>query len=49
MQTAEEARSDRGNRPIVISGNSFTVREEADIDRVSSALLEKIELAERRG
>lgn len=49
VQTAEEARSDRGNRPIVISGNSFTVREEADIDRVASALLEKIELAERRG
>lgn len=49
VQTAERARSDRGNRPIVISGNSFTVREEADIDRVASALLEKIELAERRG
>ena len=49
VQTAEAARSDRGNRPIVISGNSFTVREEADIDRVASALLEKIELAERRG
>lgn len=49
VQTAEEARRDRGNRPIVISGNSFTVREEADIDRVASALLEKIELAERRG
>ena len=45
VQTAEEARS----RPIVSSGNSFTVREEADIDRVASALLEKIELAERRG
>lgn len=49
VQTAVEARSERSSQPIVISGNNFTVREEADIDRVASALLQKIELAERRG
>lgn len=49
VETAVEARSNHGNRPIVISGNSFIVREEADIDRVASSLLQKIELAERRG
>lgn len=49
VQTAVEARSKRSSQPIVISGNNFTVREEADIDRVASALLQKIELAERRG
>lgn len=32
-----------GNSPsVLISGNQFTVREEADIDRVASALYEKI-------
>lgn len=49
VQTAVEARSERSSQTITITGNSFTVREEADIDRVASALLEKIELAGQRG
>lgn len=49
VQTAVEARSERSSPTITITGNTFTVREDADIDRVASALLEKMELAGQRG
>lgn len=49
VQTAVEARSERSNPTVTITGNTFTIREDADIDRVASALLEKIELAGQRG
>ena len=49
VQTAVEARSERSSQPIVISGNNFTVREEADISRIAAELLTQIELAESRG
>ncbi len=49
VQTAVEARSQRRVPAITITGNSFSIREDADVDRVASALLRKIELAERRG
>lgn len=49
VQTAVEARSERHVPAITITGNSFSIREDADVDRVASALLQKIELAERRG
>lgn len=49
VQTAVEARSERRVPAITITGNSFSIREDADVDRVASALLQKIELAERRG
>lgn len=49
VQTAVEARSQRRVPAITITGNSFSIREDADVDRVASALLQKIELAERRG
>lgn len=44
-----EARSERRSPAITITGNSFSIREDADVDRVAIALLQKIELAERRG
>lgn len=49
VQTAVEARSERRVPAITITGNSFSIREDTDVDRVASALLQKIELAERRG
>ena len=49
VQTAVEARSRQRVPAITITGNSFSIREDADVDRVASALLQKIELAERRG
>lgn len=49
VQTAVEARSERRSPAITITGNSFSIREDADVDRVANALLQKIELAERRG
>lgn len=47
--TATEAKNEQRSPAITISGNSFSIREEADVDRVANALLQKIELAERRG
>lgn len=45
--TARENRNYKGTgNGVVISGNNFTVREEADIDKIASALLEKIEQAD---
>lgn len=49
VQTAAEARSGGGSTAVYISGNTFSVREEADVDRVAEALLEKIQLAGVRG
>lgn len=49
VQTAVEARSEKTGASVVISGNSFAIREEADIDRVAAALLQKMELAGMRG
>ena len=49
VQTAVEARSQRRVPAMTITGNSFSIRGDADVDRVASALLQKIELAERRG
>ena len=45
--TARENRNYKGTgNGVVISGNNFTVREEADIDKIARALLEKIEQAD---
>ena len=46
--TASEARMmDRGSgATVTVSGNTFNVREEADIDRIASALAQKIKLAQ---
>ena len=49
VQTAEEARSERTPSSIVITGNTFNVRSEADVNSIASEILRKIELAERRG
>lgn len=49
VQTAVEARSERSSRPVVITGNNFTVREDADISRIAAELLTQMELAESRG
>lgn len=47
VQTAAQAReSDSQGGGIVITGNSFTIREEADIDRVATALYERISSAQ---
>ena len=49
VQTAVEARSERNAPTITITGNQFTIREEADIHRVASELLTQMELAGQRG
>ena len=50
VQTAEEARSGNGGTGTVqIMMNGVTIREDADIDRVAAALLQKMELAGMRG
>lgn len=49
VQTAVEARSQVKIPTISVTGNSFNIREEADIDRVAEALLRKVELAATRG
>lgn len=49
VQTAVEARSERNRPSVVITGNSFIVREDADISRIASELLTQMELAESRG
>jgi tape measure domain-containing protein len=43
--TASEARSSRGGHPITISGNNFTVREEADIYRIAQELVRQFNQA----
>ncbi len=49
--TAQQAReADRGQGvSVVISGNQFHIREDADVDRVAEALLNKLQLAAVRG
>jgi len=47
--TAGEARRQTDEVRIVISGNEFHIREDADIDRVAQALLSKLEEADMRG
>lgn len=48
--TAQQAReADSGQIRLVISGNEFHIREDADIDRVAEALLQKLQLASMRG
>lgn len=49
VQTAVEARSQKKVPTISITGNSFNIREDADVDRVAEALLRKVELASMRG
>lgn len=49
VQTAVEARSDRGGGSVTVTGNTFVIREEADVGRVAAELLERMELAEMRG
>ena len=40
--TASQAREWRAGATVRVTGNSFIVREEADIDRIAAALAEKI-------
>ena len=47
--TAGEARRQTDEVRIVISGNEFHIREEADIDRVAQELLSRLEAAGMRG
>ena len=47
--TAEEARSEGSSGGVQIVMNGVTIREDADIDRVAAALLQKMELAGMRG
>lgn len=48
--TAEEARSGNGGSGgVQIIMNGVTIREDADIDRVAAALLQKMELARNEG
>ena len=49
VQTAEEARSDGSGTSIQIVMNGTVIREDADVERVASALLERMELAGMRG
>lgn len=49
VQTAVEARSERSAHTITITGNTFTIREEADVQRVAAELLTQMELAGQRG
>ena len=49
VQTAAEARGERAAPSVTITGNNFTIREEADVTRVASELLAQMELAGMRG
>lgn len=49
VQTAEEARSGGSGTSIQIAMNGTVIREDADVERVASALLERMELAGMRG
>lgn len=49
VQTAEEVRSDGSGTSIQIVMNGTVIREDADVERVASALLERMELAGMRG
>ena len=49
VQTAEEARSGGSGTSIQIVMNGTVIREDADVERVASALLERMELAGMRG
>lgn len=49
VQTAEEARSGGRGTSIQIVMNGTVIREDADVERVASALLERMELAGMRG
>ena len=49
VQTAAEARGERAAPSVTITGNNFTIREEADVTRVASELLVQMELAGMRG
>lgn len=48
VQTAVAARSEKAFPTIQISMNGTTIREDADVDRIASALFQKIELAGMR-
>lgn len=49
VQTAEEARSGGSGTSIQIVMNGTVIREDADVERVASTLLERMELAGMRG
>ena len=49
VQTAVEARSEGNSGGIQIVMYGTTIREDADVDRVAAALLQKMELAGMRG
>ena len=49
VQTAEEARSGGSGTSIQIVMNGTVIREDADVERVASAMLERMELAGMRG
>ena len=46
LTAAENRNYGKSKGGVVISGNNFTVREDADIDKIASALLAKIEQAD---
>ena len=46
VNTAVEARSQKGAPNIMITGNKFNVRQESDIDNIASALVRKLQQAE---
>jgi len=42
VRTGVEARSSKNTQTVTITGNSFVVREDADIDKIARALVEKL-------
>lgn len=47
--TASEARSYDGGSPVTVTGNTFVVRQDSDIDAIADALVEKIRMAKLAG
>ncbi len=47
--TAAEARSYNGGSPVTVTGNTFVVRQDSDIDAIAAAISEKIRMARLAG
>lgn len=47
--TASEARSYDGGSPVTVTGNTFVVRQDSDIDAIAAAISEKIRMAKLAG
>lgn len=47
--TAAEARSYNSGSPVTVTGNTFVVRQDSDIDAIAAAISEKIRMARLAG